>query len=130
MEQMTLWDMTRKPFKIDKRIRLIELFAGYGSQAMALERLGADFEHYRAIEFDKYAMASYNAVHGTDFEPTDIKDIKGIDLGIVDKERFTYLLTYLFISMYRFKPCRKAGRNGQRKWYKVRPFVGSRAAIK
>lgn len=94
MEQMTLWDMTRKPFKIDKPIRLIELFAGYGSQAMALERLGADFEHYRAIEFDKYAMASYNAVHGTNFEPTDIKDIKGIDLGIVDKERFTYLLTH------------------------------------
>ena len=77
MEQMTLWDMTRKPFKIDKRIRLIELFAGYGSQAMALERLGADFEHYRAIEFDKYAMASYNAVHGTNFLPIDVMDMRG-----------------------------------------------------
>lgn len=88
--------MTREPLRIDKTIRLIELFAGYGSQAMALERLGAKFEHYRAIEFDKYAMASYNAVHGTDFEPTDIKDVKGIDLGIADKEHFTYLLTYSF----------------------------------
>lgn len=77
MEQMTLWDITRKPFKIDKRIRLIELFAGYGSQAMALERLGADFEHYRAIEFDKYAMASYNAVHGTNFLPIDVMDMRG-----------------------------------------------------
>lgn len=96
MEQITLWDITRQPLKIDNPIRLIELFAGYGSQAMALERLGADFERYRAIEFDKYAMASYNAVHGTDFEPTDIKDVKGIDLGIVDKEHFTYLLTYSF----------------------------------
>ena len=63
---------------------------------MAMERLGVNFEHYRAIEFDKYAMASYNAVHGTNFEPTDICTVKGDDLGIVDKEYFTYLLTYSF----------------------------------
>ena len=30
--------------KIDKPIRLIELFAGIGSQAKALERIGADFD--------------------------------------------------------------------------------------
>ena len=35
-----------------KKIRLIELFAGIGSQASALERLGVDFEHYRVIEYD------------------------------------------------------------------------------
>lgn len=39
-----------------KKIRLIELFAGYGSQALALKRLGLDFEHYRVVEFDKYAV--------------------------------------------------------------------------
>ncbi len=75
-------------------IRLIELFAGYGSQAMALERLQIPFEHYKVVEFDKYAINSYNAVHGTDFETTDIKDVT--DLEIVDTERFTYLLTYSF----------------------------------
>lgn len=48
-------------------LRLIELFAGYGSQAMALKRAGIPFEHYKVIEFDKYAIKSYNAVHGTDF---------------------------------------------------------------
>jgi DNA (cytosine-5)-methyltransferase 1 len=32
-------------FKIDKPIRLIELFAGVGSQAMALRNIGAEFEH-------------------------------------------------------------------------------------
>ncbi len=94
-EQLTLFDFTRQSFKVDKPIRLIEVFAGYGSQSMALERLGVNFEHYRAIEFDKYAMASYNAVHGTNFVPTDVCTVKGVDLGIVDKERFTYLLTYL-----------------------------------
>ena len=83
-------------FCIDKKIRLIELFAGVGSQAMALRDIGADFEHYRVIEFDKYAVKSYNAIHGTNFEPIDIRNFKGSDLGIVDVEKFTYLLTYSF----------------------------------
>jgi DNA-cytosine methyltransferase len=41
-------------------------------------------------------MNSYNAIHGTNFEPSDIRDIKGLDLGIVDVQHFTYLLTYSF----------------------------------
>lgn len=84
------------PFVNDKPVRLIELFGGIGSQAMALTRLGIDFEHYRLVEFDKYPVASYNAIHGTNFEPTDITKIHGSDLGIVDTEKFTYLLTYSF----------------------------------
>lgn len=52
-------------FKITKKIRLIELFGGIGSQAMALRDIGADFEHYRLIEFDKYAVQAYNAIHDT-----------------------------------------------------------------
>ena len=83
-------------YKIKNHIRLIELFAGVGSQAMALRDIGADFEHYRVVEFDKYAVASYNAIHGTNFEPTDIRNVKGEDLGIVDTQNFTYLLTYSF----------------------------------
>lgn len=83
-------------FKIHNKVRLIELFAGVGSQAMAMKRLGVDFEHYRVVEFDKYPVASYNAIHGTNFEPMDITKIRGVDLGIVDVERFTYLLTYSF----------------------------------
>lgn len=83
-------------YKIHNKVRLIELFAGVGSQAMAMKRLGVDFEHYRVVEFDKYPVASYNAIHGTDFEPMDITKIRGVDLGIVDVERFTYLLTYSF----------------------------------
>lgn len=63
--QFSVFNVEKQPFKIDKPVRLIELFAGVGSQAKALERLGVDFEHYRICEFDKYAVASYNAVHGT-----------------------------------------------------------------
>ncbi len=95
-EQQSIFDYLRQPFKIQKPIRLIELFAGYGSQAMAMERLGVKFEHHRAIEIDKYAMASYNAIHGTDFVPTDICSMRGGDLGITDKDKYTYLLTYSF----------------------------------
>jgi len=79
-----------------KTIRLIELFAGYGSQAMALKRLGLPFEHHFVCEFDKYAIKSYNAVHGTDFPTIDIRDVHAADLAITDRDRFTYLLTYSF----------------------------------
>ena len=79
-----------------KPIRLIETFAGYGSQAMALKRLGISFEHYRVVEFNKYAIKSYNAVHGTNFEPMDIRNVKGLDLGITNTDKFTYILTYSF----------------------------------
>lgn len=84
-----------KPLKIKNKVRLIEAFGGIGSQAMALERLGVEFES-KLIEYDKYPVASYNAIHGTNFEPTDITKIHGADLGITDVEHFTYLLTYSF----------------------------------
>lgn len=94
--QWSIFDYLRQPFKIEKTIRLLEIFAGYGSQSMALERLGAEFEHYRVVEFDKYAIASYNAVHGTEFPTMDVKDVHATDLGIVEKDKYTYLLTYSF----------------------------------
>ena len=62
-QQLTIFDELCDKFSITKPIRLIELFAGYGSLAMALKRAGANFEHYRVVEFDKYAIKSYNAVH-------------------------------------------------------------------
>lgn len=106
MEQISIFDYIREPFKIENKIRLIELFAGYGSQAMALRNLGADFEHYRVVEFDKYAIQSYNAIHGTNFPTMDIRDIKGVDLGIENMTHFTYLLTYSF-------PCTDISQAGQ-----------------
>lgn len=86
-------DLFNNEYKINKPIRLIELFAGIGSQAMALRNIGANFETLSVIEFDKYAIKSYNAIHGTNFEPTDIRNVKGEDLGIVDTQNFTYILT-------------------------------------
>lgn len=96
MDQLTIFDMLYPTFKIDKPIRLIELFGGIGSQAMALRNIGANFKHYRVVEFDKYAIASYNAIHGTNFEVSDIRNVKGGDLGIVDLNKWTYIMTYSF----------------------------------
>ena len=94
--QLSIFDFTMPEIHIDKPIRLIELFSGIGSQAMALRDLGADFEHYRAVEFDRFTMASYNTIHGTHFETTDIRNVKGGDLGITNKDKYYYILTYSF----------------------------------
>lgn len=106
--QFSVFDTTKQPFKIDKPVRLIELFAGIGSQAKALERLGVDFEHYRICEFDKYAVASYNAVHGTNFTTSDITKITAKDLGIVDTYKYLYMMTYSF-------PCQDLSLAGKQK---------------
>lgn len=53
---------------------------GIGACSKALDRLGIEHEIVDAVEIDKYAMASFNAIHGTNFEPQDIttwnKDIE------------------------------------------------------
>lgn len=107
-EQLDIFDMTRPAFQIDKPIRLVELFAGVGSQAMALRDLGVKFEHYRVVEFDRFAVTSYNAIHDTDFETTDIRNISGADLGICDTEKFCYIMTYSF-------PCQDLSVAGKQK---------------
>lgn len=53
-------------------LKVLELFAGIGACSKALERLGIEHEIVDAVEIDKYAIASFNAVHGTNFEPQDI----------------------------------------------------------
>lgn len=93
--QMSLFDGI-SPLKITKPLRLVELFAGIGAQAKALENLGVEFEHYRICELDKFAVASYNAVHRTNFVPSDITKIHAADLRIVDTDKYDYIMTYSF----------------------------------
>lgn len=96
MNQINLFEILFEPYKITKHIRLIELFAGIGSQAKALERLNVDFQHYKVVEFDKYAIKSYNAIHGTNFETSDITKIRAKDLEIVKTDKYEYIMTYSF----------------------------------
>lgn len=89
---------------ITNKIRLIELFGGIGCQSIGLRDLAIAnglnpddvFEHYRLVEFDKFPVKSYNAIHGTNFETMDIKEIGGDDLGIRDTDKYTYIMTYSF----------------------------------
>lgn len=106
-EQMT-FNYMYPEFKITQPIRLIELFAGIGAQAKALERLGCEFEHYRVVEFDKFAIKSYNAIHGCNFTPVDITKIGGDDLGIINTDKYCYIMTYSF-------PCQDLSIAGKQK---------------
>ena len=68
MEQQTIFDMLYPKFKIDKPIRLIELFAGYGSQALALKYLGVNFEHWKICEWAVKSIQAYKDLHFTDVD--------------------------------------------------------------
>lgn len=65
------------------KLKVLELFGGIGACSKALERLGIDYEIADYVEIDKYAVKSFNAMHGTNFDSQDIcewdKDIK-VDL--------------------------------------------------
>lgn len=93
---LTIDDYLKEPISITKPIRLIELFSGYGSQAMALKRLGVKFEHHFISEIDKFAIASYNKVHDTNFETSDIKNVHAEDLNITDTNNYCYIMFYSF----------------------------------
>ena len=94
MTEGLLFDFPK--LKIKKPIRLIELFGGIGSQAMALRDIGANFEYWKLVEFDKYAVASYNAIHNTQHTTHDIRQIHAADLEITDTDKYCYLMTYSF----------------------------------
>lgn len=155
-EQVSFFDEILDEYKITKPIKLIECFAGYGSQALALKYLGVDFTHHRICEWAVKSIQAYKDIHftndNTDYsqlctkeqlidylfkkgisanynEPmtydqikrlsesqlrtiynniiitknlVNITQVTGKDLDITNKEDFTYLLTYLLISMSRF----------------------------
>lgn len=66
MEQMNIFECLYPKYKITKPIRLIELFAGYGSQALSLKYLGANFEHWKTCEWAIKSIQAYKDIHFTD----------------------------------------------------------------
>lgn len=65
MNQTTIFDVLYPTYKITKPIRLIEFFAGYGSQALALKYLGVDFEHWKICEWAVKSIQAYKDIHFT-----------------------------------------------------------------
>ena len=83
-------------------LRVFEAFAGYGSQHMALERLHNEnpqfsYEVVGISEIDKFAVQSYEAIHG----PTrNFGDISAIDWeSVPDFDLFTYSFPCTDISL-------------------------------
>lgn len=83
-----------------QKIKVIELFAGVGSQAMALRNIEIDYEIIGISEIDKFAIKSYEAIHG---EVHNFGDISKIE-----KLPYCDLLTYSF-------PCQDLSIAGQQK---------------
>lgn len=63
-EQTSIFDfLCDGEYKITKPIRLIEMFAGYGSQALALKYLGVNFEHWKIAEWAIKSIQAYKDMH-------------------------------------------------------------------
>ena len=67
-------------------LRLIELFAGIGSQTQALKNIGVPHKVVAISEIDKYAIQSYEAIHG---KVNNLGDIRGIE-ALPDADFWTY----------------------------------------
>lgn len=161
MSQMSLFDGAHQ-FRLTKPLRLISLFSGYDSQALALKYLGIKFEHWKTCE---WAVKSIQALKDLHFESdnkdysknlnkteiiyfltqkgisadynqpmtfeqikrlgetrlrqiynnikasrnmVNIQQVRGGELDIVQKEKYTYLMTYSF-------PCQDLSKAGRQK---------------
>ena len=148
--QTNIFEMLYPTFTIDKPIRTIELFGGYGSQLLSLKYLNADVEQWKLCEWaiksiqaykdihfeeddfdyseelsleevkkyllekgissnynepmtqqqinrlnDKQARTIYNNIQAT-HNLVNIQQVKGKDLEIIDKDKYTYIMTYSF----------------------------------
>ena len=155
MEQQSMFDFLYEKYQIKNKIKLIEFFAGYGSQNLALKYLGANYEHHRICEWATKSIQAYNDIHIQDYTDysqcctfeevvsylfkkgisynystpmtyeqikikgekwcrttynniiatrnlVNIQQVSASDLDITDTENYTYLLTYLLISLPRF----------------------------
>ena len=76
--QTNLWEFIYPMKRITKPIRLIELFAGIGSQFKALKVLTQNVESYKICEWAYNSYCSYNAIH--------IKDYKDYSNGLTKEQ--------------------------------------------
>ncbi len=81
--QRSIFDGTM-PFKLNKPVRLISLFSGYDSQALALKYLNINFEHYKTCE---WAVKSIQALKDLHFKD----DITDYSKNLTQDEMIDYL---------------------------------------
>lgn len=95
-------------------LRVFEAFSGIGTQRMALRNLGIEHEVVCIAEIDKFAIRSYEAIHG---ETLNLGDVSKIDPNDVpDHDLFTYSF-----------PCQDISVAGKEKGFK--PESGTRSSL-
>ena len=108
MNEQNIFELLREPYHLPKKVKLFEAFAGIGCQRMAFNRLGIEVDPIGISEIDKYAIQSYNAIHGDTKNWGSICDIKGQDLPQID------VFTYSFPCTDLSKAGKQAGLNSTR----------------
>ena len=83
-QQLNIFQELYPTFKITKPIRLIELFAGYGSQNLALKYLNANYSHYKISEWAVKSIKAYKDLH--------IKDDTDYSANLTDDEVLDFLI--------------------------------------
>ena len=73
--QTNIFEMLYPTYKITKKIRTIELFAGYGSTKLAWNYLGIDVESYKICEWAVKSIQAYKDIHFTDDNTDYSKDL-------------------------------------------------------
>ena len=74
-DTMSIFDYLYPKYKITKPIRLIEMFSGYGSQALALKYLGVPFEHWKICEWAVKSIKAYKDIHFAEDNKDYSKDL-------------------------------------------------------
>ncbi|QIK70860.1 DNA (cytosine-5-)-methyltransferase [Erysipelothrix sp. HDW6C] len=103
--QMDLFDALYPTFRFKKDIpiRVVELFAGIGFQAMGLDLAEIPYHVVATSEIDKFAIKAYEAIHGHNPNLGSITEIQGNGIP-----KNIDLLTYSF-------PCTDLSKAGKQK---------------
>lgn len=61
-----------------EKFKVVELFGGIGATHQGLLDIGMKHEIVKYVDFDKFVVKSYNAIYDTNWEPSDIREIKSL----------------------------------------------------
>lgn len=66
--QNSIFDLMYEKYTIKSELNVIELFAGYGSQTLALKYMDIPFKHWKICEWAMNSIIAYASVHRKELE--------------------------------------------------------------
>ena len=75
MGQSSIFEFMYDTYKITKPVRIIELFAGYGSQHLVLSYLGVDVKGHKIVEWAVPSIQAYKDLHYGDANTDHTKEL-------------------------------------------------------